>query len=139
MCALAAGVWAVSLVVRDVSIVDSFWSLFFLLGALVYALGSDATGARAALLLVLVSLWAVRLAVYITWRNHGTGEDARYVAMRERNGDRFAVSSLWRVFLLQAVLAWFISQPLLAGVIATAPLNALDLAGALLCLVGVFF
>ena len=37
MVLLALVAWTVSLLRRDVSVVDSFWSLFFLVGALVYA------------------------------------------------------------------------------------------------------
>jgi steroid 5-alpha reductase family enzyme len=33
--------------------------------------------------------------------NHGKGEDPRYVAMRERDGERFWLTSLYRVFLVQ--------------------------------------
>ncbi|MEL7447849.1 MAG: DUF1295 domain-containing protein [Pseudomonadota bacterium] len=139
MCLVAAGVWLASVRLRDVSIVDSFWSLFFLLGTIVYAIVTPDSGPRAVLLIALVGAWALRLAGYITWRNHGTGEDIRYVAMRERNGESFTYTSLYRVFILQAVLAWFISQPLLAGVIAGSPLNWLDAAGVAVWALGFFF
>ena len=54
--------WAVSVPLRNVSIVDGLWSLMFVLAAATYALvREEALGPRAALVLVLVSAWAIRL------------------------------------------------------------------------------
>jgi steroid 5-alpha reductase family enzyme len=139
MALLAALGWGLSAAKRDVSIVDSLWSLFFLLGAGVYAAGLDATGPRAALLLALVAVWALRLSGHITWRNRGEPEDRRYQAIRARNQPGFAWKSLYLVFGLQALLAWVISAPLYAGIGGTAPLKALDYAGAALWLFGFVF
>jgi steroid 5-alpha reductase family enzyme len=93
------------------------------------------------LTLLLLSLWALRLAVYITARNWGHGEDPRYQAIRRRNDPGFAVKSLWLVFGLQALLAWVISLPLLGAILSPAPqhLNALDYLGAAIWSVGLFF
>lgn len=136
---LAATGWALSVAKHDVSIVDSLWSLFFLLGAVVYAASLDAIGPRAALLLALVAIWALRLSGYITWRNRGEPEDRRYQAIRARNQPGFAWKSLYLVFGLQGLLAWVISAPLYAGIGAAAPLSALDYAGAALWAVGFVF
>jgi steroid 5-alpha reductase family enzyme len=62
-----------------------------------------------------VSVWGLRLSAYITKRNWGEGEDRRYVEMREKRPESFPVTSLYRVFWLQAALAWLISLPLLAA------------------------
>lgn len=114
MVALAAllvfglGGWLVSLARHDVSIVDSLWSLMFLLAALVYFLVSGSRGFMAVAVLGMTALWAVRLAGYITWRNWGEGEDRRYQAIRARNQPGFAFKSLYLVFWLQGTLAWLI-------------------------------
>jgi len=122
--------WALSVPLRNVSIVDSLWSLMFVLAAATYVVAGDqTTGARAVLVVVLVSAWAIRLATYITWRNRGHGEDFRYREIRARNEPNFAFKSLYLVFGLQAVLAWVISLPLLAAIHSDAPLGWLDLAG----------
>jgi steroid 5-alpha reductase family enzyme len=131
--------WAISLLKRDVSIVDSMWSLMFLISMLTYLVVSDGMTPRSGLVLTLVSLWAVRLAAYITWRNWGEEEDYRYQRMRRNNAPNFAFKSIYIVFGLQAALAWFISLPLLATVTGTKPLGILDVLGACLWLVGFFF
>lgn len=132
--------WLVSLPLRNVSIVDGMWSLMFLLAAAAYALVDElALGARGTLVLVLVSVWALRLSIYITWRNHGHGEDFRYRKIRANNEPNFAFKSLYIVFGFQALLAWVISLPLLAGIHSDAPLGLLDYAGAALWAIGVVF
>lgn len=136
---LALAAWSVSVFRRDVSIVDSVWSLFFLAAAGAYALTVADAGTRAVLVLVLVTLWALRLSLYITWRHWGEAEDHRYQAIRARNQPRFAFKSLYLVFGLQGLLAWIISLPLLAAIAAPAALNLLDYAGAALMLFGLAF
>jgi len=131
--------WLISLVRDDVSIVDSLWSLMFLLVALVYSGMSDFSGPREALILVLVALWALRLSVYITWRNHGHTEDFRYREIRANNEPGFRYKSFYIVFVLQALLAWVISLPLAGAIAGPSALGFLDYAGIALFLTGLFF
>ena len=138
MLGFAAIGWLISLPRRNVDVVDSLWSLMFLLAIVVYA-GFPPETVRGRLLLVLVAIWALRLSIYITARNWGHGEDRRYQAIRARREPGFAVSSLYRVFALQAVLAWVISLPLHGAIGSEAPLGVLDYAGLALWLVGFTF
>lgn len=146
VAAIAAfGVWVLSLYKRNVAIVDSLWSVMFMMLAITFAWGQPnwaglaTLGNRSTLILALVSVWAVRLFVHITWRNYGHGEDRRYQAIRARNEPHFALKSLYLVFLLQAVLAWIIALPLLGALSSSRPLGLFDLAGATLWLVGFIF
>lgn len=140
LAAFAFAGWLLSLRLRDVSIVDSLWSLMFLLAAATYAwLADGALDARGVLVLVLVTAWALRLAGYIAWRNHGLGEDFRYRKIRAANEPHFEFKSLYLVFGLQALLAAVISLPLLAAVNSDRPLGPLDYAGAALWLLGFVF
>ena len=66
------------------------------------------------LLALLVSLWGLRLAVYLTRRNWGSDEDPRYHRWRQAAGTGFWWKSLFKVFLLQAVFLWVISLVLRA-------------------------
>jgi steroid 5-alpha reductase family enzyme len=131
--------WLLSLRLRNVAVVDSLWSLMFLMTACTYALGASRLGPRAGVMLLLVGVWAVRLCLYITLRNAGQGEDRRYQAIRARNEPHFALKSLYLVFGLQAALAWVISLPLLGSILNPGPLRALDIAGAGLWLLGFVF
>jgi steroid 5-alpha reductase family enzyme len=131
--------WLWSLVRRDVSGVDSLWSLMFVVAGAVYVFRSGSTGPRALWVLGLVALWAVRLCAYITWRNHGQGEDRRYQEIRRRNEPNFALKSLFLVFGFQALLAWVVSLPLLATARGQAPWGPLDALGVGVFGVGLFF
>jgi len=106
------GLWAVSLRMRDASIVDLAWGAGFALVAwIAWALNQPAA-VRSTLLAVMTTLWGGRLSLYLIWRNAGHGEDRRYAAMRARHGKRFAWVSLRTVFLLQAAILWFVSWPI---------------------------
>ena len=131
--------WLISLPLRNVSLVDSIWSLKFLLCAALYVAAQAEAAPRARLMLVLVGIWAVRLALHITWRNRGHGEDRRYQQIRRNNEPGFAYKSLYIVFGLQALLAWVISLPLLASATGNAPLGWLDALGVVLWVVGFMF
>ncbi len=137
--AMGLGAWLVSLKLNDVSIVDSLWSLFFLLMTAVFLLGAPQVGERAYLVFFLVTLWAVRLSVFITKRNRGHGEDRRYQAIRAENEPGFRWKSLYLVFGLQAILAWIIALPLLVATLGLTPLGWLDYGAVVLWLIGLFF
>jgi len=139
MLAAAALTWIVSVLQRNVTIVDSLWSLLFVFGAWTYAHVVGLPGPRVTLLLALVTAWGLRLALYLSWRNLGHEEDRRYQAIRRRNEPNFAFKSLYLVFALQAVLAWIISLPLVGAVAVPGPLGLLDFVGAALCVVGLVF
>lgn len=131
--------WLYSLWRRNVNIVDSLWPLFLLAAAAVYAALTPAHGPRTVLVLLLTAIWALRLSLYLAWRNHGKPEDRRYRAIRRNNEPGFALKSLYIVFGLQAVLASLVSLPLLAAVDGGPPLGAWDALGVLLWLIGMVF
>ena len=139
---LLLATWITSIFKRDVSIVDSTWSLLFLAMALTYTSPAWLHGdlsPRATLMLVLVTVWAVRLSIYISRRNRGESEDRRYQAIRRKHEPGFAYKSLYLVFGLQALLAWFISLPLLAAATGSTQIGALDVIAVLVWLVGFGF
>ena len=126
MLVLAFLTWVLSGIKRDVSIVDSIWALMFLVAALVYGTDADPYTTRTALLLTLVLAWALRLSIYITWRNWGEPEDPRYRAIRKKYEPYFPLKSLGIIFGFQAVLAWIVSMPLWAALTVPASLNLFD-------------
>lgn len=138
LIALAVLGWLISLPRRNVDHVDTLWSLMFLLAFVLYA-GFPPETVRGRLVFVLVLLWSLRLSIFITARNWGHEEDRRYQAIRARNQPNFAVSSVYRVFIFQAVLAWIISLPLYGAAQGTSPLGPLDYAGLALWVIGFAF
>jgi steroid 5-alpha reductase family enzyme len=134
--------WVVSAVIKNAGIVDLFWGTGFVVLAAYYFWQAGGWETRKLILLVLVAIWGLRLSIYLSWRNIGKGEDFRYRQFREKYGvHRYWWVSFFQVFLLQGVLMWLISAPLLGAQFSdTHPqLNVLDGLGMLLWLTGFIF
>lgn len=130
-CLLAISVfglagWLFSLLRSNVTHVDSMWSLFFLIAAITTALLASQLSMRALIVIVLVTIWALRLCIYLTWRNWGPHEDNRYATIRKNNEPYFWFKSIYIVFGLQTILAWIISISIYAATNSFSALNNLD-------------
>jgi steroid 5-alpha reductase family enzyme len=133
--------WFISLLYRNVTIVDSLWGLGFVIIAWITYFLSDGYVVRKTLIAVFVTLWGLRLCIYLSMRNWGKGEDPRYGVWRKESGERFWIVSLFKVFILQAVFMWFISLSPQFGQISATPnqLTWLDIMGASIWAIGFFF
>lgn len=134
--------WLVSLRLNNSSIVDIFWGTGFVIANWMYfALTPDGFLPRKLLIGVLVTIWGLRLSIHILLRNWGKPEDFRYQKWRKEAGSKWWWQSFLRVFLLQGVLLWIISAPLLAAQrgIQPAALTAIDFLGVAVWLVGFYF
>jgi steroid 5-alpha reductase family enzyme len=138
---LMAATWGLSLAVRDASIVDSVWSLGFVVVAAVALVAGPGVFERRLLVFALVAVWGARLSLHVTRRNRGAGEDFRYQAFRARWGSRFWWVSLFTVFLLQGAIMFVVSLPIQAAGAGTTPsaLGLLDGVGIALWIVGFAF
>ena len=136
---LAGITWLISLAKRDVSIVDSMWAVMIFAAALIYSSSVEPYWNRSSLVLTLVLLWALRLTVYITWRNWGESEDARYQAIRRKYEPNFALKSLGIIFVFQAVLAWIISMPLWVALTVPFEDSTFDILAVALWIIGMVF
>lgn len=114
MLFLVTLVWGLSVYLRDVSIVDSVWSLLFLVAVIYWLSGSAMLPVPHWLVFSLVLLWSVRLCLYLTVRNWGKPEDRRYVEIRNKYQPNFSIKSFFIIFLFQATLAIIIALPLWA-------------------------
>jgi steroid 5-alpha reductase family enzyme len=134
--------WLLSVRLKNASIVDIFWGLGFILLAVYYYFNADGLEIRKIITLLLVSIWGLRLSIYIGIRNWGKPEDYRYQAFRQRYGaQRYWWFSFFQVFLLQGALIWIISAPLLAAMYysPSADLGWFDFIGIAFWMLGFFF
>ena len=131
--------WVASLVRTDVSLVDRVWGAAFVFVAWTNVALADA-GDRMLLAAVLITIWGMRLSVYVTVRNWGHGEDPRYAAMRAKRPSVFPLRSLVTIFGLQGLLVWIVALPLLGiGLAGPDQLGWLDVVGVAVWSIGFFF
>ncbi|MBT8306693.1 MAG: DUF1295 domain-containing protein [Maribacter sp.] len=134
--------WIGSIFIKNVSIVDIFWGLGFVVVNAFYVFMSGELNARKILILTLVSIWGLRLAIYLAYRNIGKGEDFRYQEFRRNYGPkRYWWFSYFQTFLLQGVLIMIVSLTLL-GINSSASsgdLTLLDYIGIAVWLIGFTF
>jgi steroid 5-alpha reductase family enzyme len=136
--ALFTGLWVVSVIARNASIVDMWWGPGIFVIGLAYAMAAPRSD-RATMVLTLLGVWAARLAWHIGRRNIGQGEDFRYAKWRRERGQSWWWFSYFKVFLLQAVIAWIISMPLYFAITSTRRSGWWDVAAMALFNAGFFF
>jgi len=139
---LVTMLWIWSIIIKNVSIVDIFWGFGFVVVNALYLFVPGELNDRKILVLILVSIWGLRLAIHLASRNIGRGEDFRYREFRRSYGEeRYWWVSYFQTFLLQGVLMMIVSLPLLG--VGTGSdsgnLNLLDYLGIFIWLVGFAF
>jgi steroid 5-alpha reductase family enzyme len=146
--AISAGcfliLWLISLRIRDVSFIDSWWAVGIVVIAVATHFETKDVTPGGVLLLGLIVAWGLRLGIHLFIRWRRNGPDPRYVAiMRSREtrfGWSFAKTAGIQVFGLQSVLQFVVSLAVQFGQIAGAPaIGVLGSAGIVLALGGILF
>lgn len=99
--------------IKNNSIVDAGWGIGFFLITAVLSLKKENANSQETILLVLITVWAVRLSVHIWLRARGKGEDFRYAQWRKDWGKHAVVNAFFKVFMLQGVIMLVIAFPIL--------------------------
>lgn len=139
---LMISLWLISVFIKNVSIIDLFWGFGFVISAFFYFFSTEGNELRKIILLTMVSVWGIRLSVYLAFRNIGKGEDFRYQQFRRNYGEkRYWWISFFQTFLLQGILMWLISAPLLGAQYYghNNPIGILDYSGIALWVTGFIF
>lgn len=138
---LMVSTWVLSLFLKNTSIVDIIWGFGFVLVNWFTFILTGADSIRSWVLAVLVTIWGLRLAVYILLRNAGKGEDFRYAAWRKEHGKNWWWYSFFQTFMLQGTLMWVVSLPLMAThFFQDGPATGLlSILGIVLWVIGFFF
>ena len=138
---LYASLWfLVALRFKRNDVADVAWGAGFIVLALVGQFAVAAISSRGILILALVTVWGLRLSLYIGVRNRGRAEDPRYRKWREQWGRHAKLRAYFQVFLLQGFLTILILSPV-TYVLAhqNSDLIWLDALGAAVWLVGFVF
>jgi steroid 5-alpha reductase family enzyme len=123
------------------SVIDVAWGIgFTAVAATAYLLSAgEGDNTRRLLVLVLTGVWGLRLAWHIGRRSRGHGEDPRYDALlADAPGSRTAYA-LRKIYLVQALVLWFVSLPIQVAAFETGPVGLLGWAGVAVWTIGLFF
>ncbi|MDA3891506.1 MAG: DUF1295 domain-containing protein [Salinivirgaceae bacterium] len=135
-------IWVISVALTNASIIDPFWGMGILVLALWYAYAGGNWNLRSFVVIVMVTLWALRLSLFLFIRNSGKGEDYRYQNFRKDFGpERYWWVSFFQVFLLQGILMAIVSLPLLGTFYYAnnATLGLIEYAGIIIYVIGFLF
>ena len=134
-------IFIVAQIMKNNSIVDSFWGPGFFIVAAYTFLSAKNQGTRAVILTALVTIWAFRLFIYITLRNWNKPEDFRYINMRKRWGNSFPMlKAFLNVFLLQAVINYIVALPIIvANTSSIQSMSILNYLGVAVWIIGFLF
>jgi len=139
---MLTALWLVSVKMRNASIIDPFWGFGFVVLAFFYLYATGNYSPRAILITSLVTIWGLRLSIYLLWRSIGHGEDYRYQNFRQDYGPkRYWWISFFQVFLLQGVLMTLVASTILCTIMASeaSDLTVFDFLCMLIWLVGLSF
>lgn len=88
------------------------------------------------ILLIVTTIWGLRLAIYLAIRNLPKGEDWRYANWRKDWGNKQAIISFFRVFMLQGSIMWIVALPLMQIEQSYPRIQTLQYIGIAVCLFG---
>ena len=106
---LATVGWLYSLWVDEVSIVAPLWPIMVLVCTLIFTNFSGAEGPLSLALQAMITLWALRMAVFLLVRDHYRPEQRQYRLMRMELSSSFYRKSLPKIFYGHALSAWIAS------------------------------
>ena len=132
--------FVMSVIWKRNDVADVAWGLGFVVAACTALVTNRGTSPQGVVVLVLVTLWGLRLALHISSRNRGKSEDPRYQAWRKEWGAHFYLRSFLQVYLLQGFLLLVISIPVIFLIQAPYhPFSILNILGAGVWLIGFLF
>jgi steroid 5-alpha reductase family enzyme len=147
LLAIILVLWRISIRLRDVSFIDSFWAFGMVLLAWCSWLQVGASSATGTLLLALGTIWGLRLSIHLFTRWRAEGEDKRYKMIMgyamEKQGWSWSKVALIKVFLMQAPLLFITCLPAQLGIWASdyqeGGLSVFAWIGAIIAAIGIGF
>jgi steroid 5-alpha reductase family enzyme len=125
---------------KNNSIVDIAWGFGFVIVYFISAFLAKDVHIAQILIGIMVSIWGIRLSTYLFIRNKDKEEDYRYQEMRKRWGNHQKIGAFLNVFLLQGVIMYIISLPLMIVNYKALPgLGMAEVIGVIFWVIGFFF
>ncbi len=113
--------WLISIPLQDVSFIDCFWPIGFLVVTAAVYLVFQPANPNALILLLLCAVWSLRLGIYLFSRWRREGMDGRYQALVNKAEGNVHLFTLRKVFMLQGGMMFIVSLPLQLGQLPNDP------------------
>ena len=127
-------------VIKNNSIVDMGWGVGFVIVAFATFIRQSVFTFSSFVVLILVSLWGLRLFYHIFKRNFGKAEDFRYANWRKEWGKYVIPRAFLQVYMLQGVFMLIVSMPVILTLIYSKEgLSLSIILGMIVWTVGYFF
>lgn len=106
------GIWLIHVSTQDAGVIDFYWGPGFAVIGFITMAYHGTYSVLHIVFMAAITLWAARLTWHLGTRHmRATSEDGRYRQMRAHGGKNYWWASLFKVFLLQAVILWVIATP----------------------------
>ncbi|MGB7431722.1 MAG: DUF1295 domain-containing protein [Ahrensia sp.] len=106
------GIWLIHVSTEDAGVIDFYWGPGFAVIGFITMAFHGTFSIEHTIFMAAITLWAARLTWHLGTRHmRATSEDGRYREMRSQGGKTYWWASLFKVFLLQAVILWVIATP----------------------------
>ena len=132
-------IYVIALIKKDNGIIDIFWGSTFIVTTLITLLYSKNINITSIIVSGLVIIWGSRLTYHIFKRNYGKPEDFRYANFRRDWKKLFHLRMYFQVYILQALLSFTISLPIIYLSTINTDLSLINIFGILVWLVGFGF
>lgn len=130
--------YVVGLIIKRNDVADIAWGIGFVTLSWISLLLSEIT-VRGILVVILVTVWGVRLSFHIYLRNRNKSEDYRYQVWR-KEWNNFYLRSYLQIYLLQGLFLYLIALPFLFINNSYMPgITMLDAIGICVWLIGFYF
>lgn len=129
----------ISLALKRSDIADTFWGIGFIIIVISSFFVNHNLQLSNLVINTLVILWGTRLSYHIFSRNLKKDEDIRYIEMQKNWGKNFYIMSYLQIFLLQSILMYIISLPIIIVNSTNGSTNYLIFLGIIIWILGFFF
>lgn len=98
---------------KNNGLIDIAWGMSFVVTAISSLIISGSFDLIKLALLVVITLWGMRLSIHLFKRNWNKAEDFRYQAMRNKWKTNLMLKAFLKVFLTQSIFSYIVSTPII--------------------------
>lgn len=136
---LVSFIFIVALYKKNNGIIDSFWGITFIQTVIIGLVMTSDITLKMLVISIFVIMWGLRLSYHVFKRNYKKEEDFRYANFRREWKRYFNLRAYFQIFILQAILSFVISIPIIYTASSPSSLSYINMIGIFIWIVGFMF